>query len=70
MTNPLHNTLSLVVRYVQQHPGCKHSTVIGQADDREGQQRRRDAMALAICYGYIARSTKRPWTYVPVARQQ
>lgn len=63
------NTVSLVVRYVQQHPGCKHSSVIGQAADRDGQQRRRDALAFAVSARYIVRSAKRPWTYTPAVRQ-
>jgi hypothetical protein len=60
---PINNTLQLVVHYVAAHPGCKHSTVTRQASDRDGQQRRRDALSLAVCQGLIVKSPKRPFTY-------
>ena len=65
----INNTLQLVVQYVAARPGVRHSTVIGRASDRDGQVRRRDALALAVCRGLIVRSTTKPWTYVAKTKE-
>lgn len=55
------NTEMYVYQKIAQHPGIRHSAVLGS--DRSGQTRRREALLLLMAQGHIVRSQKRPWRY-------
>jgi hypothetical protein len=63
MTLDLSGAVRVVVKYVAEHPGTSHSRIIEQAQDHAGQQRRREAIRLAVAQGSIVRSERRPWQY-------
>jgi hypothetical protein len=62
-------TFCFILSKVRQHPGIKHSTLLGS--DREGAERRREAVELLIAQKQVVRSAKRPWRYsIPQETQQ
>jgi hypothetical protein len=63
MTPDLSGAVRVVVKYVQQHPGTSHARIVETAQDREGQQRRREVIRIAVAQGSIVRSERRPWRY-------
>ena len=57
----LDQTLTFVVRYVQNYPGALHSDICTR--ERDTAKRRSAALAMACARGLLVRSAKRPWTY-------
>jgi hypothetical protein len=54
-------TQQYILQKVKQRPGIRHSALLGS--DREGADRRRDAISLLMAQGKLVRSVKRPWRY-------
>jgi hypothetical protein len=54
-------TQQYILQQVKQRPGIRHSALLGS--DREGADRRRDALSLLIAQGRIEKTKTRPWTY-------